>query len=175
MPSKFPIYWDSCVFLDRLRRHPDRIALLENITNGAAEGDILVVTSAVTKAEVIKLPELGLTPDEEVKTIADFFENPWINFRLVDPFVAEMAAKLRRDHGLKTCDSITRPRRFVLISPFCIRMMVDYLVSIIHSGFQVVRVSCGLNRQAIPDLQNLPQNRPCRDSAWVHAILKYRR
>lgn len=106
MPSKNAVYWDSCVFLDRLKRKPERIAILEAITDAAASGDFIIVTSSVTLAEVIKVPELGTTLPEQVTTIQAFFENPWLSVRIVDEVIARSAAEIRRSSGLKTCDSI---------------------------------------------------------------------
>ena len=106
MPSKLAIYWDSCVFLDRLKRHKDRIGLLEKITDAAAAGHFLIVTSSVTIAEVIKLPTLPLMLQEQVKQIELYFENAWISVRIVDEVIAKAAAEIRREHGLKTCDAI---------------------------------------------------------------------
>lgn len=106
MPSKNAIYWDSCVFLDRLKRKPERIAILETITDAAENGDFIIVTSAITLAEVIKLPELGTSTQDQISTIETFFENPWLNIRIVDEVIARNAAEIRRSSGLKTCDAI---------------------------------------------------------------------
>ncbi len=97
MPSKRAIYWDSCVFIDRLQRRPDRIGILEEITDAAAAGDFLIVTSTVAITEVIKLPEIGLTTPEQVAQIEAFFENPWISIRIVDEVIARSAAELLRE------------------------------------------------------------------------------
>jgi predicted nucleic acid-binding protein len=106
MPSKPAVYWDSCVFLDRLKRHTTRITLLESITDAAAAGDFMIVTSSVALAEVIKLPDIGLTPPEQVARIEAFFQNPWLSIRIVDEVIAKMAAEIRRTYGVKTCDAI---------------------------------------------------------------------
>ncbi len=106
MPNSGAIYWDSCVFLDRLKRRADRITVLEAITDAAASGDFLIVTSCVTLSEVIKLPDAGLTLPAQVATIEAFFENEWISVRVVDEVIAKAAAELRRLHGIRTCDAI---------------------------------------------------------------------
>ena len=106
MPSKPSIYWDSCVFLDRLKRRPDRISILEATTDVAAAGEFIIVTSSVAIAEVIKLPEIGLTTSEQIATIEAFFENAWLSVRIVDEVIAKTAASLRRDYGIKTCDAL---------------------------------------------------------------------
>ena len=89
MPNKPAVYWDSCVFLDRLKRRSDRIGILEAITDAASAGDFLIITSSIAIAEVIKLPEIGLTTPEQVAAIEAFFENSWISVRIVDEVIAK--------------------------------------------------------------------------------------
>ena len=48
------VYWDSCVFIDRIQRTPGRIAVLEEITNAAEAHEIEIITSNFTIAEVCK-------------------------------------------------------------------------------------------------------------------------
>ncbi len=106
MPSKLAAYWDACVFIDRMQRRADRIKLLEELTNCAQDGAFMIVTSTITIAEVIKIPELGLATQEEARLIADYFEHEWISVRPVTTAIAHKAADVRRQHGLKTADAI---------------------------------------------------------------------
>jgi predicted nucleic acid-binding protein len=107
MPNlKASIYWDSCVFLDRLKRHPQRIDVLEAITDAADAGDLLIVTSSITIAEVARLPDIDLTTDQQATTINAFFEHPWISVRFVDEVIAKEAQRLKRIEGVSTCDAV---------------------------------------------------------------------
>jgi len=108
MPSKPPkVYWDACAFIGRIQREPDKIVELEQLTELATQGKLLIVTSTLTIAEVLKEPALGPSDDEKFRSIADFFENPWIILRNVDRRIAETAAKLRITYEkLRTPDAI---------------------------------------------------------------------
>ena len=100
------VYWDSCVFIDRIQRTPARIELLESITNLAASGGLAIVTSTLTIVEVLRGPDSSVPTDAQAKAIKEFFENDWIVLRSVDRPIAERAADLRRAHRLKTADSV---------------------------------------------------------------------
>lgn len=104
MPTE-TIYWDSCVFIDRIQRTPGRIAVIEQITNAAERGDVVLVTSALTLAEVVKGPE-GLLPVEQEQLIIGLFENPYIRLRPVDRLVAEKAREVGRLCSMKPPDAI---------------------------------------------------------------------
>ena len=112
MPSKKPafVYWDSCVFIDRIQRTPSRIDLVESITKYAASGDTLkIVTSILAIVEVLQGPDASLPTETQAKEIKEFFENDWIILRPVDRVIAEKAADLRRAykaHKLKAADSV---------------------------------------------------------------------
>lgn len=54
------LYWDSVVFIDRIEQTPGRIHRLRPITNAALRGEVVIVTSALTMVEVVKLKNLNL-------------------------------------------------------------------------------------------------------------------
>lgn len=107
MPSDPPaVYWDACVFIARIRREPGRIDLLEELTDLAVNGGLLIVTSTIVRAEVIKGADLTQTTDEQLEQILEFFENPGIEVRQFNWFLSGDAARLRKKHGLDTVDAI---------------------------------------------------------------------
>jgi predicted nucleic acid-binding protein len=80
---------------------------------------VLVVTSSISSAEVIKVKDLekcdpGRVVEEEdeakieadLAKIKDYLENPWITRRVVDAVIAERAGNLRRRFKLKLPDAI---------------------------------------------------------------------
>jgi predicted nucleic acid-binding protein len=72
----------------------------------ARSGEVVIVTSALTMVEVVKITELGLLDQDTEQLVADFFENDFISLRNVDRFVAERARPLVREFNLKPADAI---------------------------------------------------------------------
>lgn len=105
MPNNDLVYWDSMVFIYRVQRHLDWIADLELFTEAAERGDLRIVTSAWTMAEVVKTDANLLPPDQE-RRIVEFFENEYIVIRNVDRFVAELARNIVRIHGIPPRDAV---------------------------------------------------------------------
>jgi len=60
MPSdRAAVYWDSCVFISRIQGDPERIDLLRQLTSLAEKGKLLIVTSVLTIAEVLRTEHDG--------------------------------------------------------------------------------------------------------------------
>lgn len=100
------LYWDSCVFIDRIARTAGRIDALEQITDAATGGDIIIVASTLCIAECYKIKESLDSWSVQKKLINDFFDNPWIELVQVDSVVAEKAQEISRDFGIKPPDAI---------------------------------------------------------------------
>ena len=67
------IYWDSCVFIHLFQKTPDYIEALQETVRRAKNKEFVIGTSAVTIAEVYKLPELGELDVEQSEKILDYF------------------------------------------------------------------------------------------------------
>lgn len=104
--KKVRICWDSCVFLHRIQRTPDKIAILEQVSYAAESDKIIMVTSAFSIAEVAKLDHKKPLTTKEEKAIQEFFENDYIELVTVDRFVGELARTIVRDHSLKPGDAV---------------------------------------------------------------------
>ncbi len=105
MPNERLLFWDSNVFISRIEKTPGRITVLEQLTGAAEAGQLRLVTSALTLAEVAVIRDAGL-PDDQERLIVDFFENDYIVVRSVDRFVAEKAREIIRSHGIKGADAV---------------------------------------------------------------------
>jgi predicted nucleic acid-binding protein len=108
MPNDRVVYWDSCVFIDRIEgANTERVPALRAMTDAAAKNDLKIVTSAFTLAEVVKLKAL-VSPDYDQKEILirDFFDNEYIFVRNVDPRVSGLARRIVRDHKIKPPDAV---------------------------------------------------------------------
>jgi len=94
-PTKKLHYWDSCVFLAFLKNEKDKINDCISVLKAAENGQVIIVTSALTFIEVVKLekgqPKL---PKESEEKIRDFFRHEWIYIYDVDRKVGELAREL---------------------------------------------------------------------------------
>jgi len=99
-------YWDSCAFLGLLSKESDKADKCEPVLSAAEDGQIDIVTSALTLTEVIKTKGGPAIPRDQERKIRDFFEHQWIIVREVDRFIAEEARELIWAHGLKPYDAI---------------------------------------------------------------------
>ncbi|MBI4963043.1 MAG: PIN domain-containing protein [Desulfomonile tiedjei] len=100
-------YWDSACFLGWLKGEPENEEACRQTLRAAEEGEILLVTSALTLAEVVKLKHATAIPVEDVNKVKAFFKQPYIEVRDVNRYVAEEARQLVWDYPpLKPKDAI---------------------------------------------------------------------
>ena len=105
MPSKSgkasqreEVYWDSCMFMEHISPiYPERAGVMDHLVSLAKDKKILVVTSALTKAEVLRGPGTDSLPEDHRRYLASYFENEWITVRATDGLVWDQAALLRRE------------------------------------------------------------------------------
>jgi hypothetical protein len=100
-------YWDSCAFLALLKNEPEKIDECKSVIKAAKDGKVIIVTSALTFIEVIKLekgkPKLSKDVEEKIRA---FFQHEWIYIYNVDRKVGELARDLMWQYeGLKPKDS----------------------------------------------------------------------
>lgn len=87
-------YWDSNCFLGFLKQEVDKFEKCNSVLELADKGQITIVTSAITLAEVIRMNgSPPMSPNDEI-TIRDFFKNDYISVRNCDRFIAEKARDL---------------------------------------------------------------------------------
>jgi predicted nucleic acid-binding protein len=99
-------YWDSDCFLGWLQAEPDKEEECGQVLQAAEEGKVLIVTSALTIAEVLNLrghPKLPTASREQTKA---FFRNDYILVRNITRRVAEAARDYVWDHGIKPKDAL---------------------------------------------------------------------
>lgn len=106
MPKKQILYWDANCFLGFLKEEQDKIKQCRGTTERAKEGNLIIVTSAITLIEVVKLDKQLHLKAKDEKTIRDFFKNPYIYIHNVDREVATIARDLIWKHSLSQRDSI---------------------------------------------------------------------
>lgn len=109
MAAKKPrrIYWDSTVYIHRIQQTPDRIDVLNAISDAAEAGSIVFLASTLVLAEVAKTGQIaGKDEEEKVKKLADLWENEFFVIQGVDRAIALKAAEYVRNFGLKPSDAI---------------------------------------------------------------------
>lgn len=99
-------YWDSTVFFAYLADQEGRAEKCEPIIRRAEEGEIEIVTSALTYAEVCWLPQYGRMDRRNRPEIRGFFEHPYIVTVQIDRRHALQAQDLVLDHGLRPRDAL---------------------------------------------------------------------
>ena len=99
-------YWDSDCFLGWLQSEPDKQDRCEQVLTAAEDGKVLIVTSALTIAEVLNLkgrPRLAASRRRDVER---FFRQEYITVRNITRRVAELARDCDWDHGFRPKDAL---------------------------------------------------------------------
>lgn len=99
-------YWDSAVFLGWFKNEPDKWSKCKGVIKKAEDGEIIMVTSALTLTEVIKLKNHAPLPEKDETLIRRFFEQDFIAVRVVDRIIAEEARRLVWRCGVQPKDAI---------------------------------------------------------------------
>jgi predicted nucleic acid-binding protein len=105
--SKLRVYWDSCAWLGLINEEEDKWPGCEYIISQAFKGNVEILVSTLTLAEVFKTkcdaPYKSLAEERDI-IIEDFFDQNFIVIASVDEEVAKKARACLRyfgDKGLK--------------------------------------------------------------------------
>ena len=105
--ERIKVYWDSNCFLGLLKQESDKINACMGTIDKAEKGELLIVTSAITFIEVIKMPGEPPLKQESEKIIEQFFKNSFMHIINVDREIGTIARDLLWKHdALKPKDSI---------------------------------------------------------------------
>lgn len=101
-------YWDSNAFLAYFQEEDGRVDSCEAVLEEAEKGKVLIVTSALTLAEVLAVRgKKKLPPKPKMKQkVVDFFKNEYISVQNVTREIAELSRDLVWDKGIKPKDAI---------------------------------------------------------------------
>lgn len=90
------VYWDTCVFLAWIkgesRSDPEDNAGIRQCVDEAKAGDVLILTSDITRIEVL---DCRFDTEEQRQVFADFLRRPEVECRPVDNRVAAKAHDIR--------------------------------------------------------------------------------
>ena len=100
------IYWDSNAFLGWFQEEPGKVELCEGTLGRAGDGAVLIITSALTIAEVLWLRNAPPIPKQKAELVRKFFRRSYIRVRNVTRIVSESAQDLVWDNGIRPKDAI---------------------------------------------------------------------
>jgi predicted nucleic acid-binding protein len=100
------VYWDSDAFLGWLQAEPGKAELCAGTLKRADQGEVLILTSALTIAEVLWMRGAPMIPQEKADIVRKFFRRSYIRVRNVTRAVSESAQDLVWTHGIKPKDAI---------------------------------------------------------------------
>lgn len=99
--------WDACCFIAVLNGEGDIGHTCLDLLNDAKRNAVEIVVSSVCLVEVVRPKGVGSpVPRAAQEQIAGFFENDYIQVRLLDREVAEFARELCWTQGVKPRDAI---------------------------------------------------------------------
>ena len=99
-------YWDSDCFLGWLQEEPDKVGKCDDVLGLAERGQIEIITSALTLAEVLMLRPKDALPETRRARVEGLFAKSFIHTMPVTRRVGESARDLVWDLGIRPKDAI---------------------------------------------------------------------
>lgn len=99
-------YWDSDCFLGWLQAESDKEEQCRQVLEAAEDGKVLIVTSALTVAEVLMLRGRDPIPAANREKVEAFFRQDYIHIRNITRRIAETARSLVWDYGVAPKDAL---------------------------------------------------------------------
>lgn len=100
------IYWDSDAFLGWLQAEPGKSDLCAGTLKRADQGEVLILTSSLTIAEVLWMRGAPAIPQEKAEIVRKFFRRSYMRIRNVTRAVSESAQDLVWIHSIRPKDAI---------------------------------------------------------------------
>jgi len=99
-------YWDSDCFLGWLQAEDGKIEPCRQVLNLASKGDVEIITSALTIAEVLHLRGRLPILVEKRQQVIEFFKRSYIIPMSITRRIAEASRDLVWDHGIEPKDAL---------------------------------------------------------------------
>lgn len=99
-------YWDANAFSGFLNGESDKMDDCLSVLKATEDGHVLIVTSALTLAEVLFIKGGPKLDPAKRKAVEDFFKADYISVRNVTRYVGELARDVFWDHGIKPKDAV---------------------------------------------------------------------
>ena len=100
------VYWDSDAFLGWLQNEAGKEALCRATFERADKGEIILVTSALTIAEVLWMRNSPKISKDKATLVRRFFRRSYIKIRGVTRSIAERAQDVVWDNDIRPKDAI---------------------------------------------------------------------
>jgi predicted nucleic acid-binding protein len=100
------VYWDSDAFLGWLQAEPGKAELCAGTLKRADQGEVLILTSALTIAEVLWMRGAPMIPQDKADIVRKFFRRSYLRVRNVTRTVSESAQDLVWTQGIRPKDAI---------------------------------------------------------------------
>ncbi|MCY3665898.1 MAG: PIN domain-containing protein [Gemmatimonadetes bacterium] len=88
------VYCDANIFIGWFNNEEDKVEACRGLVDASEQGEVRIITSALTLTEVIKIKGQQPLPQSKEETIKDFFEQEFIGIVNVDRRTAEFARDL---------------------------------------------------------------------------------
>jgi len=95
------VYWDSAAFIAYLQDEDGRVDKCVDVLDAAEREEILICTSALTLAEVVRGRNLPLIPASGAQQVSDLFAMPFLEVFGLDRVLAEQARSLCWKYGTR--------------------------------------------------------------------------
>jgi predicted nucleic acid-binding protein len=99
-------YWDANAFLGLLNGEQAKLTACQSVLDAAEQGRIVIVTSALTIAEVLHIKNEKPVPKDKRDLIKAFFKVPYISIQNVTRGIAERAQEVYWEFGVQPKDAI---------------------------------------------------------------------
>jgi predicted nucleic acid-binding protein len=100
------VYWDSDAFLGWLQEETGKVNLCEGTIERAKAGEVVIVTSTLTLAEVLWMRGGPRVPEEKADKVRRFFRHSYLRLWTVTRSIAEDAQDLVWKHSIRPKDAI---------------------------------------------------------------------
>lgn len=100
------IYWDSDAFLGWFQGEEGKVEQCDGVIQRAERGDVLIVTSALTLAEVLWMRGAPKVSKDKATLVKKFFRRSYIRVYNVSRKIAEAAQELVWDNSIRPKDAI---------------------------------------------------------------------
>ena len=100
------IYWDSDPFLAHFQEEVGKVELCAGTIERAEGGEVLIVTSALTIAEVLWKKKAPKIEQEKADILRRFFRRSHIRVYNIARAIAEMAQDVVWNHGIQPKDAL---------------------------------------------------------------------
>ena len=100
------VYWDSDAFLGWLQAEPGKVELCAGTLKRASQGEVVILTSALTLAEVLWMRNAPPIPQDKAEIVRKFFRRSYMRVRNVTRAASESAQDLVWTQGIRPKDAI---------------------------------------------------------------------